>query len=102
TPKDETDRAPMYVRRMGHWLEFARKELHEEGFALPPAKLIRYDCFLAPVGDSGMDLGESNMGGPLFISSKLQEIAVADQTDPETLMKLTCAHELLHVAQGKF
>jgi hypothetical protein len=105
TPKDVGDRAPLYVRRMGHWLEFARKELHAEGFALPPAKLIRYDCFLIPVGEKGMDLGLSYVGGPLFISPRIQEIAKADaafRADAEELMKSTCAHELLHVSQGQY
>ncbi|HEX7897538.1 MAG TPA: hypothetical protein VF950_07240 [Planctomycetota bacterium] len=102
---DTSGRTPVYVQRLGHWLEYCRKELHAEGFALPPAKLIRYDCFVVPDGETGGNLGASNISGPLFISPRIHELArtaAGGPYDPEAVMKSTCAHELLHVAQGKW
>lgn len=102
---DTSGRTPVYVQRLGHWLEYCRKELHAEGFALPPAKLIRYDCFVVPDGETGGNLGASNVSGPLFISPRIHELARTaggGPYDPEAVMKSTCAHELIHVAQGRW
>ncbi|HYF01137.1 MAG TPA: hypothetical protein VEJ18_19595, partial [Planctomycetota bacterium] len=102
---DTSGRVPVYIQRLGHWLEYCRKELHAEGFHLPPAKLIRYDCFVVPDGETGGNLGASNVSGPLFISPRIHEIAqtsAGGPYDPEAVMKSTCAHELLHVAQGRW
>jgi len=99
---EDTGRAPFYVRKIGHYLELIRGRLEQEGFDLPPARLIRHDVFLTLCGSNKKDFGESLLGGPLFISPRLAALAEEEKRDLDELIMGTVTHELLHVAQGRY
>ena len=99
---EDTGRAPLYVRRLGHFLELIRGRLQQEGFHLPEARLIRHDVFLVLCGDNKDDFGESLLGGPLFISPRLMQLAKKENRDLDELIMGTITHELLHVSQGRY
>jgi len=89
---------PLFVQDVAEWLEQSRSKLEALGVPLRKPAAIRYDVFLIAM----KDYGDTNMGGPVFISTKLPEFAERDKYSLEAAMRSTIAHELVHVAQDSW
>ncbi len=91
---------PRFVKLVGESLEYSLQRLGELGLNAPTAKLTRYDVYLVDLGEGV--LGQSPLGGPLYINCQLPSMALRDGTDPEMDVRTTCAHELTHLLQGAY
>ena len=96
---------PLFVEDIAAALEDSMTRLNKIGITLPAPKALRHDVFLMKFDD----LGESDVGGPVFISTTLatahEETKVGNTIipiDPRGLLRATVAHELCHVAQRQY
>ena len=90
-------RHPLFVQDIGTYLEEARTNFPRIGINLPPPDFLRWDVFLLPLSE----WGSSGLGGPILLDNDFKE----DGKFParhDYLMRVTSAHELIHVAQDQF
>jgi len=91
--------APLFVQDVGVYLEEALAGLHEVGIPARGGMLLRHDVFLPP----SADFGSSGLGGPLYLDNDFRNpdtrVFPADFT---YRLRVTCAHELIHVAQDDY
>jgi len=88
---------PLFVSDMGSFLETARAGLPKVKMKVAAVHLIRWDVFLAPLPVEGM----SAMGGPVLLDNDFRW-GRGFAPNYGYLLKKTCTHELIHVAQDDF
>jgi len=88
---------PLFVRDMGNFLEEARAALPDVRVHVAKAGMWRWDVFLAPLPVEGM----SAMGGPVLLDN---DFRWGKELAPHYgyLLRKTCTHELIHVAQDDY
>ncbi|NOZ94193.1 MAG: hypothetical protein GXP47_05555 [Acidobacteria bacterium] len=94
--KDKGD-PPLFVADMGRFLETARADLPRVGMEVAPAGLVRWDVFLESLPVEGM----SAMGGPVLLDNDFRW-GTGFAPHYSYLLRKTCTHELIHVAQDRY
>ncbi len=95
--KRKKEDPPLFVKDMGTYLEEARKELPRVEMKVAERTVWRWDVFLVPLNVDGL----SAMGGPVLLDNDFRvEGSFAHHYG--YLLRKTCIHELIHVAQDDF
>jgi len=93
-----TQAHPLYVMDMAKYLEDARQNLPQVDMKVAAVTLIRYDVFLVAMNN----FGSSELGGPVLLDNDFSFNGSAVSTHLEYQMRVTGAHELIHVAQDDY
>jgi len=88
---------PLYVVDIGRYLEEARSSLPRVKMNVSAVSLYRWDVFLVPLSD----FGASDLGGPVMLDNDFQANGEF-MPNLDSLIRSTCIHELIHVAQDDY
>jgi len=97
---------PAYVRRLGELLDQCTAGFRRGGIKMKVPS-VRHDVFVRSSGTTKegniiADSGNSDIGGPMELSSTYLAQAVALPTSADEYMRFCVAHELTHVAQDLY
>ncbi len=87
---------PLFVRDLGRFLEEIREAMPRVKMTVAKAWALRWDVYVKKLSADGM----SGLGGPMVLDNDFKIYKTfPEEKKYEYLIRKTCAHELMHVAQ---